>query len=101
LACFHQQVHHQKLRSLRSYHEFDIPSRQKSGPKAIETTAILYNWLRSREPECPLGGGEIRRLPKGIYYPVNVGDVFASKYQVVGKIGFGVTSTVWLAGDFQ
>jgi serine/threonine-protein kinase SRPK3 len=38
---------------------------------------------------------------KGIYYPVNIGDIFASKYQVVGKLGFGVTSTVWLARDLQ
>lgn len=38
---------------------------------------------------------------KGIYYPVNIGDVFASKYQVLGKLGFGVTSTVWLARDLQ
>jgi serine/threonine protein kinase len=38
---------------------------------------------------------------KGVYYPVNIGDVFASKYQVVGKLGFGVTSTVWLARDLQ
>ncbi|TVY45143.1 Serine/threonine-protein kinase [Lachnellula subtilissima] len=38
---------------------------------------------------------------KGIYYPVNIGDVFASKYQVVEKLGFGVSSTVWLARDLQ
>ncbi|KAE9371886.1 CMGC protein kinase [Stipitochalara longipes BDJ] len=38
---------------------------------------------------------------KSKYYPVNIGDVFASKYQVVGKLGFGVTSTVWLARDLQ
>ncbi|TVY88182.1 Serine/threonine-protein kinase [Lachnellula willkommii] len=38
---------------------------------------------------------------KGLYYPVNIGDVFASKYQVVGKLGCGVTSTVWLARDLQ
>lgn len=38
---------------------------------------------------------------KGVYYPVNIGDVFASQYQVVGKLGFGVTSTVWLARDLQ
>jgi serine/threonine-protein kinase SRPK3 len=37
----------------------------------------------------------------GTYYPVNIGDIFASKYQVVGKLGFGVTSTVWLARDLQ
>jgi hypothetical protein len=33
----------------------------------------------------------------GIYYPVNIGDVYASKYQILGKLGFGTTSTVWLA----
>jgi len=33
----------------------------------------------------------------GQYYPVNTGDVYASKYQVLGKLGFGTTSTVWLA----
>ncbi|KAM5359202.1 hypothetical protein ACJZ2D_014664 [Fusarium nematophilum] len=38
---------------------------------------------------------------QGIYCPVNIGDVFATKYQVVGKLGFGVTSTVWLARDLQ
>lgn len=35
----------------------------------------------------------------GKYYPVRIGNVFASKYQVVGKLGFGVSSTVWLARD--
>ncbi|PYH71785.1 kinase-like protein [Aspergillus vadensis CBS 113365] len=38
---------------------------------------------------------------KGQYYPVDIGDVFASKYQVVGKLGFGVTSTAWLARDLE
>lgn len=38
----------------------------------------------------------------GKYYPVDIGDVlFGSKYQVVGKLGFGVSSTVWLAHDLQ
>lgn len=37
----------------------------------------------------------------GRYYPVNIGEVFDSKYQVIGKLGFGVTSTVWLARDLQ
>ncbi|GAB1316567.1 Serine/threonine-protein kinase SRPK [Madurella fahalii] len=31
------------------------------------------------------------------YYPVQIGDVYTSKYQVLGKLGYGTTSTVWLA----
>lgn len=37
----------------------------------------------------------------GQYYPVNIGDVISSKYQIVGKLGFGTTSTVWLARDLE
>ncbi|KAJ5782070.1 hypothetical protein N7457_003844 [Penicillium paradoxum] len=37
----------------------------------------------------------------GQYYPANLGDVLNSKYQIVGKLGFGVTSTVWLARDLE
>lgn len=37
----------------------------------------------------------------GQYYPVNIGDIFGSKYQAVGKLGFGATSTVWLARDLE
>lgn len=33
------------------------------------------------------------------YYPVHIGEILASRYQVVGKLGFGVTSTAWLARD--
>lgn len=34
-----------------------------------------------------------------LYYPVNIGEVFNERYQVMGKLGYGVTSTVWLARD--
>ncbi|CAG8279482.1 unnamed protein product [Penicillium salamii] len=37
----------------------------------------------------------------GDYYPVVIGDVLDSRYQVVGKLGFGVSSTVWLARDMR
>ncbi|KAI1459204.1 kinase domain protein [Annulohypoxylon moriforme] len=40
-------------------------------------------------------------LRKGHFYPVRIGDVYASKYQVLGKLGFGSTSTVWLAQNLQ
>jgi hypothetical protein len=35
------------------------------------------------------------------YYPVCIGEVFASRYQVVSKLGCGMSSTVWLCRDLQ
>ncbi|KAJ5715761.1 protein kinase [Penicillium malachiteum] len=35
------------------------------------------------------------------FYPVNIGDMFRSRYQVVGKLGYGSHSTVWLSRDLQ
>ena len=30
------------------------------------------------------------------YYPVNIGDIFQDRYSVIGKLGYGSASTVWL-----
>ncbi|KZF25505.1 kinase-like protein [Xylona heveae TC161] len=35
------------------------------------------------------------------YYPTRIGEVFKERYQVVGKLGFGASSTVWLARDMN
>lgn len=35
------------------------------------------------------------------YYPVTQGEIFNDRYQAIAKIGYGVTSTVWLAKDLM
>ncbi|PGH32490.1 CMGC/SRPK protein kinase [[Emmonsia] crescens] len=35
------------------------------------------------------------------FYPVYIGEVFKSRYQVVSKLGFGTSSTVWLCRDLR
>lgn len=35
------------------------------------------------------------------FYPVHIGEVFQQRYQVIGKLGFGANSTVWLCRDLQ
>ncbi|CAK41903.1 uncharacterized protein An14g01225, partial [Aspergillus niger] len=35
------------------------------------------------------------------YYPVSIGEVFGSRYQVVSKLGYGTSSTIWLSRDLQ
>lgn len=33
------------------------------------------------------------------FYPVHLGEVFQDRYQTVAKLGFGSSSTIWLARD--
>jgi hypothetical protein len=35
------------------------------------------------------------------YYPVRIGEVFNTRYQVIGKLGYGSSSTVWLCRDLR
>ncbi|KAJ5554918.1 kinase-like protein [Penicillium sp. DV-2018c] len=35
------------------------------------------------------------------YYPARIGEIFKDRYQIVGKLGFGASSTVWLARDMN
>jgi serine/threonine-protein kinase SRPK3 len=35
------------------------------------------------------------------YYPVRIGEVFDERYQVIGKLGYGSSSTVWLCRDLK
>lgn len=35
------------------------------------------------------------------YCPVHIGDIFMSRYQVVSKLGYGTSSTVWLCRDLR
>ena len=40
-------------------------------------------------------------ISKGRYYPVRIGEIFKENYQVVGKLGYGAGSTVWLANKLR
>ena len=40
-------------------------------------------------------------ISKGRYYLVRVGDIIKTKYQVLGKLGYGLGSTIWLANEFR
>ncbi|KAK0748074.1 CMGC protein kinase [Apiosordaria backusii] len=82
--------------------------------------ALLLKWARAltrRAPSPPLRfpttgfnvvpsniiieEEQFDEFQAGHYYPVTIGQVFDSKYQVLGKLGFGTTSIVWLARNLQ
>lgn len=44
---------------------------------------------------------KLRGYSPDYFYPVRIGDVLRSRYQVVEKLGYGGHSTVWLCRDLQ
>ena len=53
-------------------------------------------------PLSSISEERIARYCKGGYHPVRIGDLFNhDKYRVVGKLGYRVYSTVWLALDLE
>jgi serine/threonine-protein kinase SRPK3 len=47
---------------------------------------------------------EEERLPfyrRQDYYPMRIGQFIQGNYQVVAKLGYGTTSTVWLSRDLR
>ncbi|KAM3423965.1 hypothetical protein BST61_g1358 [Cercospora zeina] len=54
-------------------------------------------------PSIPLDSKiEEETLPDYVasqFYPARIGEILRDRYQIVGKLGFGGTSTVWLARD--
>ena len=47
---------------------------------------------------------EEERLPfynRDHYYPMRIGEVLKDRYQVVAKLGYGASSTVWLCRDLR
>ena len=35
------------------------------------------------------------------YYPAYIGEIIENKYQIAGKLGYGLGSTIWLANRIQ
>ena len=88
------------------------------GLRASDLMANLFKWYRPRltRPHSPprrFAGASptILCAPQKIdeetmpgyiadsYYPVYIGDIYNSRYQILGKLGYGVHSTVWLSRD--
>ncbi|RMX98209.1 hypothetical protein D0868_10218 [Hortaea werneckii] len=66
-----------------------------SKPRFTSTRAARIDVTRPFEEE---------RLPwyrADQFYPVDIGETFNSRYKVVGKLGYGAYSTVWLCRDLK
>lgn len=76
----------QRLGSLNPLEEArPFPTR---GFKTIETNQLV------EEEELP-----DHRADR--FYPARPGEIFQKRYQIVAKLGFGTSSTTWLARDLK
>jgi serine/threonine-protein kinase SRPK3 len=53
------------------------------------------------EPSFAIEEETVRGYNANHYYPVQIGHVFQDRYRVVGKLGYGSASTVWLCHDLR
>ncbi|KAF5011334.1 hypothetical protein FDECE_2552 [Fusarium decemcellulare] len=55
----------------------------------------------SLPPNVPIDEEQLPRYRSEDYYPANPGDVLGEQYELKAKVGWGSTSTVWLAQDIS
>jgi len=82
------------FRDLRS--TSSAPQLRDVVPRAFPTTGFtIIPVSETVEEEC-----WFYYTPQS-FYPVRIGDVLHSKYQVLYKLGYGTTSTIWMCRDLR
>lgn len=83
--CLH--VHLSLSRHLSSHSSLAV---DEAAPRRFE---YQYHWIDDVE--------SLEKYVPGGYHPVMIGDMIKRRYEIVGKLGYGGFSTVWLARDAQ
>ncbi|KAM3446640.1 hypothetical protein MY3296_009470 [Beauveria thailandica] len=81
-------IHSSCTRRLSCYSS--LATDKKGAPRRCE---YQYNWIEDVE--------SLEKYVPGGYHPVMIGDVIKRRYEIVGKLGYGGFSTVWLARDMK
>lgn len=68
-------------------------------PRGATTSASRPPTILS--PDIPIEEETIPGYNPNNFYPVNPGDILSDRYKIIAKLGWGTTSTVWLAQDKQ
>jgi hypothetical protein len=69
---------------------------------SITSTAVTsYKGPQTLSPDIPIEEECKPGYDPKHFYPVKLGDVLNDTYQVIAKIGYGASSTVWLGKDIR
>ncbi len=71
-------------------------TRPPSPPRPIQSSGF-----RQLDPAQKVEEENLPWYSPSKFYPVRIGQVFASRYQAIGKLGYGGIATVWLCRDLQ
>lgn len=103
---------------LPAFFHFRLPPRaQKPMVSALSSLAATFRLSSQRRRSVPrtfpasgfdvIGQDQLveeENIPEYIsehFYPVRLGEVFDGRFQTVAKLGYGSSSTIWLARDLQ
>jgi len=99
------------LQTMDSFAGSDMAPTEKRDDPAPVVPAQMSSNMENAPPTLRRDGpaetvtdpGEIEEgrdaYRPGGFHPVYIGDVYADRYEILNKIGYGVYSTVWLAKD--
>ncbi|RDW64490.1 uncharacterized protein DSM5745_09901 [Aspergillus mulundensis] len=71
-----------------------MATRPRSGPRVFPSSG----W-DTIDPSIPVEEESIATYTPEKFYPARIGEVFNHRYQVVSKLGYGSSATVWLCRD--
>ncbi|RDL42459.1 uncharacterized protein BP5553_02438 [Venustampulla echinocandica] len=81
---------------------FSAESLGESASNAAEVPRLLpASGFKTIEANQQVEEGELPDYRVDRFYPVRLGEVFQDRYQVIAKLGFGSSSTIWLARDLK
>jgi hypothetical protein len=62
---------------------------------------VSVDWFRSHRPVPIVEEDKLPHYDRSEYHPMRIVEIFKDPYQVVAKVGYGGTSTVWLSYDLR
>lgn len=71
-----------------------MASTSHSPPRRFPSSGFV-----ALDPKLKVEEEELPSYVPEDFYPVTIGEVFVERYQLVTKLGFGMSSTVWLCRD--
>ncbi|TLS28937.1 hypothetical protein PpBr36_02058 [Pyricularia pennisetigena] len=74
-----------------------ISSSNKHAP--VPPSIFPKEGFKILDPSRPIEEESLPFYRPELFYPVHLGEVFKDRYQLVAKLGYGASSTVWLGHD--